>query len=125
MTETYIKVKPYEQRVAEGLFMNSIYFRQFTLESRFIKLFPGDTHCKWGEVIDAWQAGVKVRITRVQNNLSCSGATYKVGSIHFIPMAKVSFAYVTEEEATGQSCTSYNAEKHLTWNEFVAQAEGV
>ena len=62
MTETYIKVKPYEQRVAEGLFMNSIYFRQFTLESRFIKLYPGDTHQKWGEVIDAWSAGIKVRM---------------------------------------------------------------
>ena len=125
MTETYIKVKPYEQRVAEGLFMNSIYFRQFTLESRFIKLFPGDTHQKWGEVIDAWQAGIKVRITRVQNNLSCSGASYKVGSIHFIPMSKVSFAYSTEEEATGTSVVSYAQEKNLTWDEFVAQAEGV
>ena len=125
MTETYIKVKPYEQRVAEGLFMNSIYFRQFTLESRFIKLFPGDTHQKWGEVIDAWQAGIKVRITRVQNNLSCSGASYKVGSIHFIPMSKVSFAYSTEEEATGTSVVSYAQEKNLTWDEFVTQAEGV
>ena len=125
MTETYIKVKPYEQRVAEGLFMNSIYFRQFTLESRFIKLYPGDTHQKWGEVIDAWQAGIKIRITRVQNNLSCSGARYKVGSIHFIPMSKVSFAYSTEEEATGRSITSYKDETNITWDEFVAQAEGV
>ena len=125
MTETYIKVKPYEQRVAEGLFMNSIYFRQFTLESRFIKLFPGDTHQKWGEVIDAWQAGIKVRITRVQNNLSCSGASYKVGSIHFIPMERIKFSYATEEEATGRSITSYKEEINLTWDEFVAQAEGV
>ena len=125
MTTSYIKVKPFEQRVAEGLFMNSIYFRQFTLESRFIKLFPGDTHCKWGEVIDAWQAGIKVRITRVHNNLSCSGASYKVGSIHFIPMERAKFAYVTEEEATGRSVTSYKEETNLTWDEFVAQAEGV
>ena len=124
MTTSYIKIPPFEERVAQGLFMNSIYFRQFTLESRFIKLFPGDTHQKWGEIIDAWQAGVKVRITRVKNNLSSSGASYKVGSVHFIPMSKVSFAYVTEEEAKGQSCTSYNEKKNLTWDEFVAQAEG-
>ncbi len=121
MTTSYIQIKPYEQRVAEGLFMNSIYFRQFTLESRFIKLFPGDTHQKWGEVIDAWQAGVKVRITRVKNNLSCSGASYKLGLIHFIPTERIKFAYATEEEATGRSCTSYNADKNLTWGEFVIQ----
>ena len=124
MTTSYIKIPSFEERVAQGLFMNSIYFRQFTLESRFIKLFPGDTHQKWGEVIDAWSAGIKVRITRVKNNLSVSGASYKVGSIHFIPMSKVSFAYVTEEEATGLSCTSYNEKKNLTWDEFVTQAEG-
>ena len=125
MTTQYIQIPSFEDRVAQGLFMNSIYFRQFTLESRFIKLFPGDTHQKWGEVIDAWQAGIKVRITRVQNNLSCSGASYKVGSIHFIPMNKVSFAYVTEEEATGTSITSYNNDKNLTWQQFVDQHEGV
>ena len=124
MTNSYIKIPPFEERVAQGLFMNSIYFRQFTLESRFIKLFPGDTHQKWGEVIDAWSAGIKVRITRVKNNLSVSGASYKLGSIHFIPMSKVSFQYVTEEEATALSCTSYNEKKNLTWDEFVAQAEG-
>ena len=121
MTETYIKVPPHGQRE----YMNASYYCQFTDVSRFIKLYPGDTHSKWGEVIDAWAAGIKVRITRVQNNLSCSGASYKVGSIHFIPMNKVSFAYATEEEATGTSLTSYNAEKNLTWDEFVAQAEGV
>ena len=125
MTNSYIKIPPFEERIAQGLFMNSVYFRQFTLESRFIKLFPGDTHQKWAEVIDAWQAGIKVRITRVQNNLSCSGATYKVGSIHFIPMERAKFAYVTEEEATGTSITSYNNDKNLTWRQFVAQHEGV
>ena len=124
MTNSYIKIPPFEERVAQGLFMNSIYFRQFTLESRFIKLFPGDTHQKWGEVIDAWSAGIKVRITRVKNNLSVSGASYKVGSIHFIPMERAKFMYVTEEEATERSITSYKQESNLTWDEFVAQAEG-
>ena len=117
---SYIQVPPHGQRE----YMNTSYYCQFTDVSRFIKLYPGDTHQKWGEVIDAWAAGIKIRITRVKNNLSCSGASYKVGSIHFIPMSKVSFQYATEEEATGLSCTSYNDEKNMTWEEFVAQAGG-
>ena len=117
---SYIQVPPHGQRE----YMNTSYYCQFTDVSRFVKLFPGDTHQKWGEVIDAWAAGIKIRITRVKNNLSCSGASYKVGSIHFVPMSKVSFQYVSEEEATGLSCTSYNEDKNLTWDEFVAQAEG-
>ena len=118
---TFIQIPPHGRRE----YMNASYYLQFTDVSRFVKLYPGDTHCKWGEVIDAWQAGIKVRITRVQNNLSCSGATYKVGSIHFIPMERVKFAYATEEEATGTSITSYNNDKNLTWRQFVAQHEGV
>ena len=125
MTNSYIKIPPFEERIAQGLFMNSVYFRQFTLESRFIKLFPGDTHQKWAEVIDAWQAGIKVRITRVKNNLSVSGASYKLGSIHFIPMSKARFVYSTQDEATDKSVTSYNTEKNTTWNEFITQAKGV
>ena len=125
MTNSYIQVLPFEDRVAQGLFMNSIYFRQFTLESRFIKLYPGDTHSKWGEVIDAWSAGIKVRITRVKNSLSTSGASYDVGSIHFIPMERARFSYATEEEATARSVVSHKQEQNITWDEFVAQAEGV
>ena len=121
MTTQYIQIPPHGQRE----YMIPSYYLQFTDVSRFIKLFPGDTHQKWGEVIDAWQAGIKVRITRVQNNLSCSGATYKVGSIHFIPMERVKFAYATEEEATGTSITSYNNDKNLTWQQFVDKHEGV
>ena len=121
---TFIKILPFEERIKQGLFMNSIYFRQFTLESRFIKLFPGDTHQKWGEVIDAWQAGIKVRITRVKNNLSCSGASYELGSIHFIPMERAKFAYATEEEATGYSSVSYKDGDNMTWQEFVEKHEG-
>ena len=117
MTTSHIKIPPHGQRE----YMNTSYYLQFTDVSRFVKLFTGDTHQKWGEVIDAWQAGIKVRITRVKNNLSCSGASYKLGSIHFIPMERVKFAYATEEEATGRSCTSYNDDKNLTWGEFVIQ----
>ena len=117
MPTSYIQVPPPGQRE----YMNPNYYIQFTSESRFIKLYTGDTHQKCGEVIDAWQAGIKIRITRVKNNLSVSGASYKLGSIHFIPMSKVSFQYATEEEATGLSCTSYNDEKNMTWDEFVIQ----
>ena len=121
MTNAYIQVPPHESRE----YMNPSYYCQFTSESRFIKLYPGDTHSKWGEVIDAWAAGIKIRITRVKNNLSCSGTSYEVGSIHFIPMAKVSFKYVTEEEATDRSRTSYKEGANLTWDEFIAQVQGV
>ena len=121
MTKQYIQVPPHGQRE----YMNPSYYIQFTDVSRFIKLYPGDTHSKWGEVIDAWAAGIKIRITRVKNNLSCSGASYQLGSIHFIPMSKVSFAYATEEEATSRSARSYKQEENITWDEFVAQAEGV
>ena len=121
MTTSYMQVPPHGQRE----YMNTSYYTQFTDVSRFIKLYPGDTHQKWGEVIDAWTAGIKVRITRVKNNLSCSGASYKLGSIHFIPMERVKFAYATEEEATGYSFMSYSDEKNMTWQQFVEQHEGV
>ena len=121
MTTSYIQVPPHGQRE----YMNTSYYLQFTDVSRFIKLFPGDTHQKWGEVIDAWQAGIKVRITRVKNNLSCSGASYELGSIHFIPMERVKFAYATEEEATDFSFRSHNTENNMTWQQFVDRHEGV
>ena len=121
MTTQYIQVPPHGQRE----YMIPSYYIQFTDVSRFIKLYPGDTHQKWGEVIDAWQAGIKVRITRVKNNPSVSGASYKLGSVHFIPMERVKFSYATEEEATDHSFVSYKDSENMTWNEFVAQAEGV
>ena len=68
MTKTYIEVPPVNKRE----YMNDSYYHQLTSESRFVQLYPGDTHSKWGEVIDAWSAGIKIRITRVKNNLSTS-----------------------------------------------------
>ena len=121
MTTSNIQVPSHGQRE----YMHSNYYIQFTRESRFIQLYPGDTHSTWGEVIDAWEAGIKIRITRVKNNLSTSGASYNLGSIHFIPMERVKFSYATEEEATTRSVVSYAQEKNITWDEFVAQAEGV
>ena len=121
MTSQYIQLPPHGQRE----YMNASYYLQFTDVSRFIKLYPGDTHQKWGEIIDAWEAGIKVQITRVKNNLGRSGSTCELGSVLFIPMAKVSFVYSTEEEATGFSCVSHSGEDNMTWNEFVARAEGV
>jgi len=118
MTKTYIKVPPVSKRE----YMNDSYYHQLTSESRFVQLYPGDTHSKWGEIIDAWAAGIKIRITRVKNKLSTSGQTYKVGSIHFIPMERARFSYVTEEEATGLSYISYAQDENLTWAEWQARA---
>ena len=118
---TFIQIPPHGKRE----YMIPSYYIQFTDVSRFIKLYPGDTHQKWGEVIDAWQAGIKVRITRVKNNPSCSGASYALGSIHFIPMDRVKFAYATEEEATGYSFVSYKEEDNMTWQQYIAKHEGV
>ena len=118
MTKTYIEVPPVNKRE----YMNDSYYHQLTSESRFVQLYPGDTHSKWGEVIDAWSAGIKIRITRVKNNLSTSGQTYKVGSIHFIPMERARFSYVTEEEATGLSYVSYSQDENLTWAEWQTRA---
>ena len=118
---TFIQIPPHGQRE----YMIASYYLQFTDVSRFIKLYPGDTHQKWGEVIDAWQAGIKVRITRVKNNPSCSGASYELGSIHFIPMDRVKFAYATEEEATGHSFVSYKEEENMTWDQYITKHGGV
>ena len=64
MTETYIKVdRQHTQHIDQR------YYHAFTQQSRYVQLYPGDTHSKWGEIIDAWPAGIKLRITRVQNNL--------------------------------------------------------
>ena len=121
MTETFIQVPPHGQRE----YMNTSYYLQFTSESRFIKLYPGDTHQKWGEILDAWQAGIKVRITRIKNNPSVSGASYKLGSIHFIPMERVKFSYASEEEATAYSFVSYKDEENMTWEQFITKHAGV
>ena len=115
---SFIQIPPHGQRE----YMNPAYYIQFTNVSRFVKLYPGDTHQKWGEVIDAWAAGIKIRITRVKNNPSCSGASYQLGSIHFIPMDRVKFSYATEEEATGYSFVSYKEADNMTWSQFVTQS---
>ena len=118
MSNVHTNIPPHGQRE----YMNDGYYEQFVAPSRFVQLYPGDTHAKWGEVIDAWAAGIKIMITRVKNNLSCSGASYEVGSVHFIPMSKVSIKYVTEEEASHVSIVSYAQDKNLTWEEWLARA---
>ena len=120
MTETYIKI---DRRDVQH--MDKSYYNNFTQESRYIQLYPGDTHAKWGEIIDAWPAGIKLRITRVQNNLSCSGARHKLGSIHFIPMSKVSFVFASKEDAEGRSLRGHGPNDNVTWQEFQNQAKGI
>ena len=97
-------------------------FCSTTQFGRFINLYPGDTHGKWAEILDCSSHGVTLRITRIKNNLSCSGASYKLGAIHFIPWGKMSYSVVPEVEATGRSVMSYRQDENITWDEYVAQS---
>ena len=97
-------------------------FTATTQFGRFIKLYPGDTHQKWAEILDCSSHGVTLRITRIKNNLSCSGASYKLGSIHFIPWGKMSYQVVPEADATGLSHYSYKEGSGMTWDEYVERS---
>ena len=86
---------------------------------RFIKLYPGDTHKKWAEILDCSTHGVTIRITRIKPNISVSGFAYKLGEIRFIPWAKMSYSVVPEEEAKAYSHWSYKSGDGCTWNQYV------
>ena len=62
------------------------------LEGRQIKLYPGDSVSKWGEITHATTEGVLVIILRV-NKGSWSDSTYEVGTEHFIPWNNLSFRF--------------------------------
>ena len=99
-------------------------FTSTTQFGRFINLYPGDTHKKWGEILDCSSHGITLRITRVRENLSCSGASYKLGAIHFIPWAKMSYSVATQEEATDRSLMSHKQEENITWSEYIERFGG-
>ena len=61
------------------------------LEGRQIKLYPGDTVSKWGEITHATTEGVLVRILKVKNKRF--DTKYKVGIEYFIPWNNLSFAF--------------------------------
>ena len=89
-----------------------------TRESRWINLYPGDTHKKYGEIIDAWDAGIKVRITRVKRVPSSGGHTPSLGDILFVPWGKCGFAYCSQEEAEDTSVLGYGKGQVFNWQEF-------
>ena len=62
------------------------------LEGRQIKLYPGDSVKKWGEITHATTEGVLVIILKV-NKGSWSDSTYEVGTEHFIPWNNLSFRF--------------------------------
>ena len=110
---------------AQRIITDQSLFAATTQFGRFIKLYPGDTHSKWAEILDCAAHGVTLRITRIKNNLSCSGASYKLGSIHFIPWEKISYQIAPEAEATGYSHYSYKEGSGMTWDEYVEHSNNI
>ena len=62
------------------------------LEGRQIKLYPGDSVSKWGEITHATTQGVLVLILMVKKG-SWSDSSYEEGQEYFIPWNKLSFAF--------------------------------
>jgi hypothetical protein len=67
------------------------------LEGRKIKLYPGDSVKKWGEITHATTEGVLVLITKV-NKGSWSDSSYEEGKEYFVPWNKLSFAFENTPE---------------------------
>ena len=100
-------------------YMNKFYWESICRESRWIQLQPGDTHSKWGEIVDAWEAGIKVKITRVVRQLTCGGYTPELGQVIFYPWTKLSYAYCTQSESEGRSVWGYGNKERCTWEQHV------
>ena len=62
------------------------------LEGRQIKLYPGDSVSKWGEITHATTEGVLVFILKVDRGSWCDNS-YEEGKEYFIPWNKLSFAF--------------------------------
>ena len=67
------------------------------LEGRQIKLYPGDSGSKWGEISHATTEGILIIITMVKKGGWCD-TTYEVGTEHFIPWNKLSFRFENTPE---------------------------
>ena len=68
------------------------------LEGRQIKLYPGDSIKKWGEIPHATTEGILVLITKIDQGSWSSTDGYKVGTEHFIPWNKLSFRFENTPE---------------------------
>ncbi len=84
------------------IYMNKPYFDALTTESKFIQINPECSHSTWGEIIDAWPAGLKVRISRVCRHPHYGGYTPTVGEVHFFPWHNFRYIYVNEDIARGK-----------------------
>ena len=62
------------------------------LEGRQIKLYPGDSVEKWGEITHATTEGVLILILKVDRG-SWSDSSYEVGKEYFIPWNNLSFRF--------------------------------
>ena len=67
------------------------------LEGRQIKLYPGDSVSKWGEITRATTEGVLIIIRKVKKG-SWSDSSYEEGKEYFIPWNKLSFAFENAPE---------------------------
>lgn len=68
------------------------------LEGRQIKLYPGDTVKKWGEITHVTTEGVLVLILKVDLSSWSSSDGYDTGTEHFIPWNKLSFRFENAPE---------------------------
>ena len=76
-------------------------------KSRFIQIYPRETHSVWAQIIDSNESGLTVVITRVAIYAGVGGYTPSVGEIHFYPYSKLRYKHTTEEEATAESTNGY------------------
>jgi len=76
-------------------------------QSRFIQIYPRETHSVWAQIIDSNESGLTVVITRVAIYAGVGGYTPSVGEIHFYPYSNLRYRHTTEEEATAQSTNGY------------------
>ena len=119
MSEYAISLPPFKSRK----YTNQYSFTMATQQSRWINLYPGDTHRKYGEIIDAWDQGIKVRITRVKRSPGTGGHAPEVGSIIFIPWSNCGFAYCSQKEAEDNSFLGYSKTDVFNWEEFCINNE--
>jgi len=76
-------------------------------KSRYIQVYPSNTHSIWAQIIDSQASGLVVVITRVKRQIGTSGYSPTVGDVHFYPLSKLSYRYATYEEATAESRLGY------------------
>ena len=70
------------------------------LEGKYIKIFPGDSVKKWGEILHVTKEGIMVKVTHVDKGSWSSYDGWKVGVTRFVNWHKLSFQICDQYEAT-------------------------